>query len=646
MSESIRVLIVEDTPNDADLMVRELRRSGFAPDWKRVETEAEYLACLTHPPEVILSDSNLPEFDGLHALDLIQERGLDIPFILVSGRIGEDFAVDAMKRGAYDYLLKDRLARLGETVRRALERRRLHSERASAIEAVRLSQERYRLISEISSDYAFSLEVAPDGSLLCEWATEPFTRITGFSIEEINSTGWESLYHPQDRSIAAMHHETLRARRSDAIDARIVTSEQQIRWVRLHGRPIWDEDAGRVVRIYGAAEDVTTQKQLEQQLLQSQKMEAIGKLAGGVAHDFNNLLTIISGYGQLLREQAHWGGSNVEYLDAIMRAADRAAQLTNQLLAFSRRQLLQLKVVDLNTVVADVEKMLRRLIGEDVEFRFVPGAELGLVKVDSGQIEQVIVNLAANARDAMPTGGLLTIETSNIDLNDSYPREHSVVTPGRYVLLCVTDTGTGMDKETVARIFEPFFTTKEVGKGTGLGLAMVYGIIRQSGGYIWAYSEPGRGTSFKIYLPRLESNETVAEMPAPLGPPRRGSETILVVEDEEAVRGLMRQVLSGRGYRVLDTGDVDDALRLCKQYGGDIALLISDVILPRMSGPQLAGLALKLRPRIKVLYASGYTDNALIHHGLFQQCVTLLQKPFSPDTLARKVREVLDAPIH
>jgi two-component system, cell cycle sensor histidine kinase and response regulator CckA len=418
-----------------------------------------------------------------------------------------------------------------------------------------------------------------------------------------------------------------------------VTRDRQVRWVRLHGRPIWDDAAGRVVRIYGAAEDVTAQKQLEQQLLQSQKMEAIGKLAGGVAHDFNNLLTIISGYGQLLKTQVQSGHANPEYLDAIMRAADRAAQLTNQLLAFSRRQLLQLKVVDLNSVVADVEKMLRRLIGEDVELRFVRGSGLGLVKVDPGQIEQVIVNLATNARDAMPTGGRLTIETSNIDLH-----EHTMVIPGSYVQLCVSDTGVGMDKETAARVFEPFFTTKEIGKGTGLGLAMVYGIIRQSAGYIWVYSEPGRGTTFKIHLPRLESSERLAKLPLPPGPPRRGSETILIVEDEDAVRGLMRQVLSGQGYKVLDAGDVDQALGFCKHYDGEIALLITDVILPRMSGPQIAGAAMKLRPGIKVLYASGYTDNALVQHGLFSEGVTLLQKPFTPDMLGRKVREVLDAP--
>jgi two-component system, cell cycle sensor histidine kinase and response regulator CckA len=647
MSEPINVLIVEDTIADARLMMRELERTGFAPDWIRVETESDYLSCLERPPDVILADSNLPQFDGLHALDMLRQRNLDIPFILVSGRMGEDLAVDAMSRGADDYLLKDRLARLGEAVRRAMERRRLRRERAGAIEALRDSKERYRLVSEISSDYAYSLEVTPDGTPTCEWITEPFTRITGFVASEINSRGWLSLYHPEDVSIAERHHQMLLSNQSDSIEARIITSDNRTCWVRVYGRPIWDDSEQRVVRIFGATQDITAQKHLEQQLLHAQKMEAIGQLAGGIAHDFNNLLTVISGYGQIMRDQPAAGGqsgANPEYLDAILKAADRASQLTRQLLAFSRRQVLRLKTIELNTLVIEVEKMLQRVIGEDVELRTIFGSDAGLVKVDPGQMEQVIMNLAVNARDAMPDGGRLTIETSHVELDETAASPDTLPKTAPFVLLTVSDTGIGMDKETIARIFEPFFTTKEVGKGTGLGLAMVYGIIKQSGGNVQVESAPGRGTTFRVYLPRVVREEETAVEPALLGlTGHHGSETILVVEDEETVRNLIRQILDLKGYTVLHTGDVDEAVKICEHHVGRIALLITDVILPGMSGPQVAARARELRPGIRVLYASGYTDNALSPYGV-EVGVNFLQKPFTPDALVGKVRDVLSAP--
>ncbi len=411
MSEIVRVLIVEDDPLDADLMVRELKRGGFAPDWVRVQTESEYLAQLDREPEVILSDSNMPLFDGFEALDLLQKRALDIPFILVSGRLGEDLAVEAMKRGACDYLLKDRLARLGEAVRRAIDLRRLRAERIWAIGALRQSEERYRLVSETSSDYVYAFTVDPDGAMTCEWITDPFTRITGFDPAEFDERGWESLCHPEDLAVVGQHQASLLSGRSNSVDIRIVTKDKRVRWMRVYDRPILTDAASgaapRVGRIYGAAQDITVQKQLEEQLLQSQKMEAIGQLAGGVAHDFNNLLTVICGYGDLLTKQTDIGELGREYAQEILEAARRAAQLTRQLLAFGRRQVLQLKIVNLNTVARDLEKLLRRLIGEDVELCTSYAVDLGQVKVDAGQIEQVVMNLAVNARDAMPKGGRL-----------------------------------------------------------------------------------------------------------------------------------------------------------------------------------------------------------------------------------------------
>src|SRR5580704_11761519 len=360
MSEIVRVLIVEDDPVDAELMVRELKRGGFAPDWVRVQTESEYLAQLDREPEIILSDSNLPLFDGFEALDLLRKRGLDIPFILVSGRMGEDLAVEAMKRGACDYLLKDRLARLGEAVRRAIDERRLRAERTWAIGALRQSEERYRLVSEASSDYVYSLKVGTDGTLTCEWITDPFTRITGFDAADLNSQGLTSVIHAEDVPIADQHRESLMSGQSGSIDVRIVTKDRQVRWIRIHERPVFSAEAPkRVERIYGAAQDITEQKQLEEQLLQSRKMEAIGQLAGGVAHDFNNLLTVICGYGDLLTKLPDMSETGREYAQEILEAAKRAAQLTRQLLAFGRRQVMQSRIVNLNNVVAGLEKLLR-----------------------------------------------------------------------------------------------------------------------------------------------------------------------------------------------------------------------------------------------------------------------------------------------
>ncbi len=381
----------------------------------------------------------------------------------------------------------------------------------------------------------------------------------------------------------------------------------------------------------------------EQQLRQSQKLEAVGQLAGGIAHDFNNLLTVINGNSHLLlrglSEETHR-----DRVEEIKRAGERAAQLTRQLLAFSRKQVLQPTLLDLNSVVPDMDKLLRRLIGADIDLRTVLDAELRRVKADPGQIEQVLMNLAINARDAMPRGGKLTIQTANVRLDEHYARGHVAVEPGPYVMLAVSDTGHGMDAETQAHIFEPFFTTKEKGKGTGLGLSTVYGIVKQSGGNVWVYSEVGRGTTFKIYLPSVEE---IAEQRAPESASptltSKGMETVLLVEDEETVRNLARDILGINGYRVLTAGSGGAAMRLCEQHAGPIHLLLTDVVMPQMSGRELAERAAAIRPAMKVLYMSGYTDDSIVHHGVLDEGVAFLEKPFTPDALARKVRETLDA---
>ena len=393
------------------------------------------------------------------------------------------------------------------------------------------------------------------------------------------------------------------------------------------------------------ATDVTERRTLEAQLLQSQKMESMGRLAGGVAHDFNNLLGIITGYGELLRRRVASDPRLTRYVDDIVKAAERGGGLTRQLLAFSRKQVLQPRILDLNAVVDETQKMLQRLIGEDVQLVTVLDETLGPVKADPGQIGQILMNLAVNARDAMPRGGRLTIETGNVGLDESYARQHAGVEPGRYVMLAVSDTGHGMTPEVRSRLFEPFFTTKEPGKGTGLGLATVYGIVKQSGGHIFVYSEPGHGTSFKVYLPRTDAVEVAAPLPEPTaGQLPRGWETILLVEDETSLRELIRECLEDTGYAVLEAQHGTEALELCERYEGPIHLLVTDVVMPRMGGRELGERIRALRPDLRVLYMSGYTDDAVVLHGVLAEDMAFLQKPFTVEALALKVRELLDQP--
>jgi PAS domain S-box-containing protein len=416
--------------------------------------------------------------------------------------------------------------------------------------------------------------------------------------------------------------------------------------VRLSGRAFRDERNTIFFELF--AEDITERRALEQQLRQAQKMEAVGRLAGGIAHDFNNLLMVISGYSEFLLERI---GSDPEvkaHAQEIANAAGRATSLTRQLLAFSRKQMLAPKIVDLNSVVTENVKMLTRLIGEDIDLVMVPGTDIGAVKADPGQIEQVIMNLAVNARDAMPHGGKLIIETANVTLDANYARFHAPVKPGDYVMLAISDTGVGMDADTQAHIFEPFYTTKGL-KGTGLGLSTVYGIVKQSEGYIWLYSEAGKGTSFKIYLPRFSATgEALATQPAlaaEADQPSPGHETILLVEDEENLRRLARQYLENQGYNMIDAPDGSIAIQISQAHKGPIHLLLTDVIMPGMNGRELANKVSPTRPEMRVLYMSGYTENHIGHNGTLDEGITLLQKPFTLPALKAKVREMLDTPL-
>ena len=512
----------------------------------------------------------------------------------------------------------------------------LVTERATAQQALTESERHYRVLFESNPNALFVYTL---DTLALLAVNEAAVSQYGYTREELLAMTVEHLHPPEEvpavRELVAKSETGLRKRgewRHRKKDGTIIDVEITRNTLTFAGRPA----------ALAMAHDITKRKSVETQLLQAQKMEAVGRLAGGIAHDFNNLLTAIFGSSDLLLGDLSADDQRRADVEDIKQAAQRAAALTRQLLAFSRQQVLAPQVLDMNALIADLEKMLRRLIGEDIEFRTVLAPDLGAVRADPGQLEQVIMNLAVNARDAMPHGGKLTVETVNADLDDAYAQAHIPAVPGRYTMLAVSDTGIGMDTQVKAHIFEPFFTTKEKGKGTGLGLATVYGIVKQSNGYIWVYSEPGQGTSFKIYLPRVAA---AAEPPAPkpMAPASlRGSETVLLAEDEEAVRNLTRRVLAAHGYTVLTAADGQEALRLAEKHAGPIHLLLTDVVMPNMSGRQLAERVVSARYETKVLYLSGYTDDAIIHHGVLEPGIAFLQKPFTPQGLARKLREVLD----
>ncbi len=480
----------------------------------------------------------------------------------------------------------------------------------------------------------------PEGKI--QYVNPAFERITGYGKQEVLNQNPRLL--KSGKTDPAVYRELWKTITRGEVWAGQLTNRKKdgtLFHEHVTISPVHDK-TDRIVNYIAVKQDISDFIQLEDQLRQSQKMEAIGQLAGGVAHDFNNLLTAITGYSSLALQRTNEREPIRGYLEEIKKAGDRAANLTRQLLAFGRKQMLQPVALSLNDVVADLNKMLRRLIGEDVRFTTKFDPALKKIKADAGQIEQVIVNLVVNARDAMPHGGNLTIETSNFEVDGDYASNHVGVRPGSYAMLAVSDTGVGMDDETRARIFEPFFTTKEKGKGTGLGLSTVYGIVKQSGGNIWVYSEPNQGTVFKVYLPQLTNASDPTETATVETPVPRGSETILLVEDEDVVRSLAQEVLEQAGYRVFSVSRGNETLRLFQESAERIDLLLTDVVMPEMSGKELAERLADLRPAMRVLFMSGYTDEAIVHHGIVDSDVQFIQKPFSPESLAKKIREVLD----
>lgn len=515
------------------------------------------------------------------------------------------------------------------------------TERKLAEEALQESEEKYRLlVGQIPA-------VVYKG--YTNWSLDCFDRkieaITGYAKEDFDSRRitWLDLIFPEDIEQAKnLFKEALKGDGSYVTEHRIRKKTGEVRWIQARNRIIYDA-AGKVDYISGVFFDITERKKLEDQLIKAQRMEAVGILAGGMAHDFNNLLTAIMGYSEIMMMDLRQEDPFHLYVDEITKAAHRGASLTNQLLAFSRKQILQPRVINLNEVVIDMDKMLRRLIGEDIKLITFVDQDLGFVKADPAQIGQIIMNLAVNARDAMPDGGNLTIETANVSLDQDHARGHVGVTPGPYVMLAVSDNGAGMDAETMSHIFEPFFTTKESGKGTGLGLATVYGIVKQSGGHLWVYSEPGQGTTFKVYLPRVEASLARVRPKAALVTSLEGDETILLVEDDAGLRELVSTALRRYGFTVLEAAHGGEALLLCESQKAPIHLLLTDVVMPQISGSALAERLMLIHPEMKVLFMSGYTENAIVHHGVLNSQVNFIQKPFRVLSLVRKVREVLDS---
>jgi len=640
MSKPLRLLQIEDSESDADMILRLLMQAGFEVFSQRVEDAAGLRHALEDPSwDLIIADYHLPGFDAPGALRILQECGRDLPCIVVSGMMGEDTAVEMMKSGAHDYLTKNNLTRLVPAVERELVDAARRRESRRAQEELRASEDRLALAVETTQIGTFDYYPQTGKLIWSKFARQHY----GVSPEaEITFETFMRALHPADRDRALQNvKDAMRYENGGAYahEYRAIGIEDgQQRWISSRGRVFFDEQS-RATRIVGVIQNVTERRQLEQQLLQSQKLESVGRLAGSIAHDFNNLLTVINGYAHLVLAAMGPQDAQRESVEELSKAAMQASALTRKLLSFSRRQVAEPKTIVVNDFVKDYENMLRRLLGENIELQLSLDPQAGAFRADPGQMGQVLMNLAVNAKDAMPSGGKLLIETSNHAINDHFGRSNVYVPPGQYVVLTITDTGTGMNAEVQSHLFEPFYTTKEQGKGTGLGLSTVYGIVvNQSNGSIGVTSDPGQGTSFKLYFPSLALEPSVV-------PDRRAGrasgrgETILLAEDEAGVRKYTRDILVRYGYTVLEAANGADALAVARSHPGMIHLLLTDIIMPMMGGVELAEKFNAEFPGIPVLFMSGYTDQIMRHWDVLS---AYIQKPYNLSDLLTQVRELLD----
>jgi two-component system cell cycle sensor histidine kinase/response regulator CckA len=640
---ALRVLLVEHEPVDVELCTAALRSAGYALQIDVVATPKDYVHQLdARTYDVVLSDYNIPGWSGMDALHILRDAGDETPFLLVTGALGEEVAVSCIQQGVSDYILKDRLARLPYAIDRAIGEQRLREERNRSGLALRHSEERYRELVD-NAIYGIYRETVHGRFLQVNPA---LVRMLGYesSKEMMDLSALAAYRYPKDRErlLLEEYHRT----------GRVIGVE--VEWKRKDGLPLLVRLSGRGVpntsgdlqELEIIVEDVTERRALEKQLHQVRKFEAIGQLAGGIAHDFNNVIGAMMGWAELGSEQAPADSRLSEYFKKIRTQAGRAAGLTRQLLAFARRQILEPQDIQLNTVVTDVLSLLEKVIGTDVEIRTSLAAELSPVRADSSQIEQVLMNLCLNARDAMPSGGCLTIQTRNTNLDEAACRRTPGLSPGRHAELIVSDDGIGMDAKTREHIFEPFFTTKELGKGTGLGLATVFGIIRQHGGFVSVDSEPNHGATFRIYLPVVKSaavdlaqsnfkpDETVL---------RGGKETLLVADDHEGIREMMRSALEGCGYRVLLAVNGEEAIRTFENHSREISLVVVDMVMPRIGGLEAAKRMQQIRPELPIIFTTGYSSDNEALTKVIAAGGVVVEKPFDPGKLARRVRELLDA---
>ena len=638
-TKPLRILYAEHEPDDIELTLRELEKSGIVVQAETAATREEFLRKLRGKPfDIVLADYRLPGWTGMDALAHIKDLRLDIPLILITGTLGEDKAVECFKLGISDYVLKGQLVKLPMAVQRAQEEKSLRHAEARAAEALRESEARYRGLVH-NATYGIYWVTVP-GELL--YVNPALVRMLGYDSGEDLLTIKNSavLYRdPSDRKKILVQYMTTGHAESTVEwkrkDGKIIT-------VRVNGRRVQDalrhEECIEVI-----VEDVTERLALEKQLLQAQKFEAIGQLAGGIAHDFNNMIGAILGWADLGLEETPPDARLHRHFQKVRHQAERAAALTRQLLAFARRQILEPRNMDLNQSISETLSLLEKVIGSDIEIKTNLAPDLAVVSADPTQVEQILMNLCINARDAMPEGGKLVIETSNVSFDDEYCAAQPFARPGHYAMLAVTDTGTGMDAATLDRVFEPFFTTKEMGKGTGLGLATVYGIARQHGGFIHVYSELRIGTTFRVYMPVSVKPADAQDRPEDSRTIRGGTETILVAEDHEGLRELALETLKKLGYNVLLASDGEQAVREFNLHHERIDLLLLDVVLPKLSGPDAYTRICESKAGVPVVFATGYSaDIALINQA--HRDFPILQKPYSPRDLARKVRDTLDQP--
>jgi len=629
--EPLHVLVVDDDVQLLRTLSDILRVRGYTPSTSSTGQEALRLARgATVPPAIALVDLKLPDMDGMEVVSELRRNSRETEILVLTGNASLESAVDALRQQSYDYLIKPVAPdRLLDALRNAGDRWL----RRRAEEALRQGEERCRQLLESISDLVLVIE--PD--FCVSYASPSATKVLGSGPDELLGRNVLDLFQPAKNSDVSVPESLQEALAGTTVDfvCRHRDGSTRVLHVSVNCLNRLPGPAGMVL----TARDLTEQRELEQQAMQAHRLESVGRLAGGIAHDFNNVLTVILCFAEIILGDLEPEEPMRASVEEIRIAGMRAANLTKQLLAFSRQQVLKPKVLDVSQSIIGMEKMLRRLLGADVDLTILSEPGLWNIKVDPSQVDQILINLAVNAREAMPLGGKLTIEIANIELDDEYISSHHKVLPGAYVMVAVSDTGTGMDKETSQRIFEPYFTTKK--NGTGIGLATVFGIVKQSGGHIWVYSEPGNGTTFKVYFPMVRDAADARVMQRPSAESLRGSETILLVEDEDQVRALACSILRRSGYVVLEAPNGGEALLISEQHPARIHLLLTDVVLPRLSGRQLAERLTAMRPEMKVLFMSGYTDDAILQHGILNSGVAFLQKPLTPNALTHKVREVL-----